>query len=42
MSPVNRKIAKLLRQLFGWGYLLLLLLLLLYINYKMWQRVGKK
>ena len=42
MAPVNRKIAKLLRQLFGWGYLLLLLLLLLYINYKMWQRVGKK
>ena len=42
MSLANRKLAKFLRELFVWSYLLLLLLLLLlYINYKMWRRAGK-
>ena len=37
MSPLNQKLTRCLRRLFGWGYLLLLLLLLLFLAYKYWR-----
>jgi prepilin-type N-terminal cleavage/methylation domain-containing protein/prepilin-type processing-associated H-X9-DG protein len=40
MSPFDRKVAKFLRNLFGWSYLLLLLLLLLFLAFhiRQWTR----
>jgi len=37
MSPFDRQIAKFLRGLFGWSYLLLLLLLFLFLAFQIWQ-----
>ena len=37
MSPANRQLAKFLRHLIGWSYLLLLLLLLLWLAYRIWR-----
>src|SRR5271170_4324761 len=37
MSPFDRKVARVLRGSFEWGYFLLLLLLLAYLAYKLWQ-----
>ena len=37
MSPLDQKIAHVVRGTFEWSYLFLLLLLLLYLAYKLWQ-----
>jgi len=41
MSPFDRQIAKFLRGLFGWSYLLLLLLLLLFLAFQIRQWTRK-
>ncbi len=41
MSPVDQKIARVMRGAFEWSYLLLLLLLLLFLAYKLWQMLRR-
>jgi hypothetical protein len=41
MSPLDQKIARVVRGTFEWSYLFLLLLLLLFLAYKLWQMLRR-